>query len=818
VSFLQILRTYLIVAVTLSFIAGISFSFFFPLSYFSLAPLSAIALLLGVCIWKFQNTGVLLLLLFFFYAGIYSSNIATAQPTSPEHIVNTTEDHEETIILGRVAQVFSYDGEITRFDVNSLASRNSATTFETVHGKIRYIIKDRLPDEIIPGVTVAVRARLKRPQRFLTPGSFDYPSFLAEQDIYITGYISSPIHLEKVRSTPTFFNSVQYFPQRIRHTINSFIDTSLSDESAAVYKALLTGDRSSLSPHTIELFKGTGVLHILAISGIHMSLLGVFLFALIFWLLRRSEQLILTINTKKTAAFLSIPPLLFYTLIAGAKTPVLRSFVMSLIIILAVCFGKKHSFITLVAAAALLILTLSPESLASPSLQLTFTAVLAIGAGLPVIFYVNRQIADFKLPKMFLRFLTWIVAALGVSLAATLGTAPLVIYHFNRISLVGIITNLIVEPLICLWSLTIGFCATLCIFIAEPIAHILFQTGSFGIHMALKAVSFFHALPHSSIYLPSPSYLHVSLYYLGFLSLALWNSVHRSYRPVLLLLPVSTMLFLAFPPAEISKFFREESSLTFLDVGHGSCTLLETPGGKRILIDGGAISSPEFNIGERVIAPFLFRSGIAKVDDIIVTHPDSDHYNGIAFLLHHFKVKSLWVSTREHNSPGWHTLLKTASDRKVVVHVPHSGKIYSRNSENFLDVVANTNSSFSVGSNEKSLVLKYRHGDFTALFPGDIPREIEKKLIRQGSNLSADVLLAVHHGSATSNSREFLQYVSPEIMIVSSGRNRSFNFPSPVVLERCAQQHINVQCIKEIGTIEISTAKGGYQLDTLLSL
>ena len=817
-SLLQIIRTHLIVAVTLSYITGISLSFFFPDINPGLKLLLITGLLLGFCAKKHQTAGIVLLLLFFLQTGIYSKNTAGMRPASPHHIVNLTTDHEEVVVLGNVAQIFSFDGEITRFDLNSISMRTKGSGFEAVKGKIRYILEDRLPRDITPGATVAVRARLKRPQRFYTPGAFDYPAFLAEQKIYLTGYIASPIHLEKVQSTSTLINTIRYFPEKLRHTINRFIDATLAGENAAIYKALLTGDRSSLSLQTIELFKGTGVLHILAISGIHMSLLGVFLFAAIFWLLRRSEWLILTINTKKTAAFLCITPLLFYTLIAGAKTPVLRSFIMSTIVISAICLGKKHSFVALVAAAALLILAISPESLASPSLQLTFTAVLAIGAGLPVIGAVNRFFTDFLPHKAFIQPLTWTLAAMGVSLAATLGTAPLVIYHFNRISLVGVVTNLIVEPLICLWSLVIGFCATLFIFLFEPAAHFLFHIGAIGIELALKAVSTLHAFPHSSVYLPSPSYTHIFLYYLGFLSLFFWKSVCRKYRPTLAILPISTLFFLAFPPGEFSKYLQDESTLTYLDVGHGSCTLLETPGGRRIIIDGGAISSPDFDIGERVIAPFLFRKGIATIDDIVVTHPDSDHYNGINFLLQHFKVDSLWLSTKEHDSAGWQTLLKTASQKGIDVHVPQSGRIVSRNATNFLDVVANTSSSHSSSNNDRGLILKYQHDTFTALFPGDIPAAIEQLLVRQGYDLQSTVLLAVHHGSATSNSREFLRNVNPELMIVSSGRHRSFNFPAPAVMERSRQQGIKVHSINQIGTVRVSTQKRGYQVDTLFSL
>jgi competence protein ComEC len=773
--------------------------------------------LLFFSIRKLETTALFFLLLLFLQTGIYAGHLSQTTPDSQDHIIKSIIEQEELIVLGKVRRIFSFDGESTRFDLDSISVRTAESNFKPSQGTIRYIIKERLPSSIFPGTTVAVRARLKRPHRFMTPGSFDYPAYLANKHIYVTGYISTPLHIATVETSPPSSQRTKYLPEILREKINRFIDVSLSGEQAAVYKALLTGDRSAISPSLIELFKGAGVLHILAISGMHMSLLGVFLFAVFFWLLRRSEWLILTINTKKTAAFLCIIPLFCYTLIAGANTPVLRSFIMSLIVILALCYGKRHSFLPLIACAALFILILSPGSLFSPSFQLSFVAVISIVAAIGPITKINRLITRGQARKPVAIAGTWIIAAMGVSLAATLGTAPLLLYHFYRISLVGIVANLIIEPLLCLWSLTLGFVAVIFIFIFPPAADLLLNIGGTGISLAIAAVAVFHSIPHSSIYLPAPSILLICLYYLSFLLVIARHRYPEKYRLPALLFPVVSLFFIACPPGEITRTFIKESTLAFLDVGHGSCSFIEMPGGRRLLIDGGAISSPEFNIGERVIAPYLYRRGIGTIDDIVVTHPDSDHYNGITYILKRFKVKTLWISTRDRQGAGWRNLLRAAAQENVEVKVPVSAAILQHSGKASLTVLANTSSPDASTSNDNGLILKYRHDGFSALFPGDISAEMEKRLVMDGLDLEAVVMLATHHGSVTSNSEEFVGSIRPKIMVVSSGTHKAYSFPAQSVLERCRNHNIAVLRTNTAGTITVTTKKGEYHIDTLLS-
>jgi len=813
------IRSNLLIGATLCYIVGILLSFSgIPLLHAFLGAMTAASLLLTIVFLRRKNeqeTGMLLLLfIFFLLTGLYCTTLSRTPPMSNTHIRNAITEEHEYVTVGDIVRRHGFNGRTSKLDVAVKAIRTQTTEFQNSHGLIRYTLKGRPDPAAIPGQTVAIRAELEHPGRFETPGSFNYPAYLALRDIYVTGFIQSPLYISNVSKTTSFLHTLRYTPETLRARINHYINTHLNGNQAGIYKALLTGDRSAVTNQVIEHFKGAGVLHILAISGLHMSLLGVFLYAVIYWLLRRSQWLILRINTKKTAFFLCILPLLLYTLIAGAKTPVVRSFIMSLVVIVAICTGRKHSFAPLVACAALVILAFSPTDLATPSFQLSFAAVIAIAAALPALQQLTFRIVDNTSARIPATICTWTVTAMGVSIAATLGTAPLLIYHFNRMSLIGPLANLIVEPLICLWSLPFGFAAAVCLFIWPPLANILFYLGGIGIDLAVGAVSTFYSLPFSFTYLPPPSPALIALYY-GCLGMLLLNkTLTRRIRTTAAALLVVVIGCIFISPQNFIRKFDTESTLTFLDVGHGSCCLIEMPGGKTILIDGGAISSPHFDIGQSVIAPFLLQKNIQKINDIAITHADGDHYNGLAFIADHFNVEKLWIHSKESSNRRWQALLEHVAATGTEIIPASSGKQLAGGNTANLHILANTSSAHRASNNDNGLIVHYRDDEFAALFPGDISAAIEHDLITAELDLKADILLSPHHGSSTSNSRGFLKAVNPSVMVVSSGDNKAFAFPSTAVVKTCRKLGIDVMPTKTAGTISIRTHPPGYHLET----
>ena len=544
--------------------------------------------------------------------------------------------------------------------------------------------------------------------------------------------------------------------------------------------------------------------HFLSISGAHLSILASFLFFTLYWLLRRSEYLILRYPVKKIAALLCLVPLTIYTLLAGANTPVVRSLIMVTVFMAALCADKMKSLFVSLALAALLILIWDPNSLFTASFQLSFMAVASLAVVAP---FVERLTVTEKKEgplgtKLRSRFLHFTMAALIVSLAATIGTAPLLLAYFNRISVVAPAANLLVEPLICLWSLTLGFIACPLIFLMPSAAALLLDLGANGLIFSLKLATFFNNLPFSTLWLPTPSPPLIVLYYATILIGISGILVTKTARLVGAFCCALILVLFVFPPAELLKGRITTSEITFLDVGQGSSTFLQLPTGKRLLIDGGGgMASPGFNVGEDIIAPFLWQKGIKQLDAIMVTHGDSDHFNGIPFLLQRFRPKVLWVNDRSGHDVAWRQMLALADKLQVEIKIPQQGQELIRGGEAQIVHLGIPGESGGAGSNDHSLVLRFAHNNFSCLFAGDISFKMESQLVEEKTPLQSTLLLSPHHGSSTSNSEAFLKTVNPKTIVVSAGRFRPDNFPAPEVRKCCDELGINMLITAEQGAI-----------------
>ena len=809
----RLLSTHLLSAVTISFALGISFALACdcPLGQIFLLPLCIGGYALFAHLRKHPQA-TLLLLFFIASLGLVHGLLSGREPLSPHHIFQQIQEEQEVVLLGTLERLPGFNGENSTLVVKAHSLRlKEGTGFMSAHGLTQLRLKGPWPQELLPGDQLAIRAKLDRPYTFRNPGSFDYPTFLARQGIWITGRISSPLHIYRLPPDFTLWHQARYLPEQLRTKISSFLEQTSSPEVSAVYKALLIGDASGISPEIVEVFKKSGCMHILSISGAHLSILATFIFFSLYWLLRRSESLVLRYPVKKIAAALCLAPLTIYTLLAGANTPVVRSLIMVTVFMVALCADKRKSLFTPLALAALIILIWDPNSLFTASFQLSFMAVASIALVAP---YVAGQAAEKKSRKeatlghrLKNRLLSFTLAGLSVSVAATLSTAPLLLYYFNQFSLIGPVANLFVETLICFWSLPLGFLACPLIFVAPPAAALLLHLGDYGLILSLKAATFFSDLPLSTLWLPTPSPTLIVLYYAAIL-IAL-SGIVAGKRAVAFGVGSWALILLLFflTPAEILKSWITTSEITFLDVGQGSATFLQLPSGKRLLIDGGGSESPGFNVGEDIIAPFLWQKGIRRLDGIVITHADTDHYNGIPFLLQRFRPDVVWVSDLAGHDKAYHQMLKDADRLGIPVKIPQEGERLITSGGAELVNLGNPEEPEGTKSNDRSLILRFGHvgsDNLSCLFAGDISDKAEARLVTANIPLQSSLLLSPHHGSSTSNSEIFLKAVNPKTIVVSAGRFRPDNFPALEVRQRCEELGIKMLITAEQGGITVT--------------
>jgi len=800
---------HLLAVLTLFFIAGIwSVPFLSPhieIKSFTTGIVILLSVLIGALFLQQKTYQALLLLPCLTLSVGYLHGLADFQlPASIEHIYHLAPNNAEVVLTGSLEEMVSYNGKMSKALIKLASIRQKDKIFhQPTHGLVRLSFMGKWPELILPGDQVIIRADIKRPHSFHTPGVFDYARFLAQKDIWITGYIRSPLFIQELSSTQSITYKYRYLPEILRTRIGNFLDQNLEPKFASIYRALLLGDRSNVAPSILELFKASGTFHILAISGLHIGVIAALLYFIFYWILSRSEYILLNFQIRKIVATLTIPVLLGYALLAGMNSPVTRAVIMSSIVLIALCTDRKKSPAPLVAIAALLILIFDPLQLFTVSFQLSFAAIIGIMFLLPLLQnHILGQHPSKNARTSFNIFCRYTLTALLVSVVATLTTAPITISTFNRISTIGPLANLILEPLICLWCLPAGIVSLPFIWISPEIANILLHLGSYGITSALYIAGILTNFSFASIYLPSPPFHHISLYFIC-IYLCVQGYILQSKNRILSALPV--LLFVIFLISYLPSAKKIEAKVSFIDVGQGSATLIET-GESTILIDGGGSSFSKRSVGETVIAPFLWNKGINTVDTIIITHPDADHYNGLKYILDHFSPKLIWVRDLYGHDQNYKNFIRLAQEKTDLVSVPIAGDEIHENSM-ILQCLANLKDQHfkntrSGHSANTGLIIKGCFKQHCFLFPGDINISMEQFLLQQHIDLKADTLLSPHHGSKTSNSKEFLSAVSPQKTIVSAGRSNKGYFPHQNFLDICDELDLEVLKTSYHGTIE----------------
>lgn len=820
---------WLIISSVTAFTGGILAAEHLPFSpYVRWAIILAIATIIFVFHLKQKSIAATFFLLpLFFCLGSFFAG-KPDPPLNPLHIYNQIDNtHQETTITGILTECPQIGAEKTRLRV-AVEQIILPSEYRPAKGLVQLTIPGTIPKNIKPGDHLIAKARFSKVNNYGTPGAFDYKNFLGSQSIWITGWIQSPALIMRLNTIPprSISTNLRYLPERVRYHINSFLNKNLENRARGLYKSILTGDRIGLSPETIDNFKAAGTFHLLAISGLHVGLLYTLSFFVIAWLLKQSTRLLLRIPLWKTAALLSLIPLTAYSFVAGFQTPVVRALIMASVFIIAYVANRQWSIPVNIGIGAWLILIVKPEDIHNASFQLSFAAVVSIAIICPRIEHYIRFQKVSGPQSVWARHLThikkWTLASFAISIAAMLGTAPFLLLHFNRFSLLSPVSTILIEPFLCLWGLIFGLTGCLFIAIFPPLAVLLFKIGAWGLLIAEKITSWLAAIPFNSIWLATPSRIEIFFYLILIASVLNWKRF-RAAKPAVIF---SLCMLMAFPLYYyIERKNRDTTEVTFIDVGQGTSTLLELPGGNTTLIDGGGPYSPQFNVGEQIIAPFLWQKRITKIDTFIVTHPHADHYNGLFFLLRHFRPDTIWTNGETNVSWEYDNLLRLAKELHINVKTPMLHETLFNNNQvriknigemHLREGLSGKNKTLPMRQNHNnmSLVIRIDHGEKSFLLPGDIDQDIEAFLAETSDSLSADVLLAPHHGSATSNSAIFLQKVSPHYAVISLGRNQVGEYAPPAVIKRYRNAGSKLYKTATHGTVSFNTDGNNLSVQT----
>ena len=768
----------------LSFIYGTSF--FYVHRFF---PFISIFLSLAALLLFFRRTAICysLLVVIIAASGFYCAKLSYIQASSFSDIAGKTLEIEgraktEAVSLNRQAHTFAQVVDIKKaVDENDkqLNLKGLRLVSNSILGHDRlYLIKARIP----------------RDSYFLNPGG---------NKNLISGYADS---IEDIGSTNTGF----FEKSRLR--LNGFIKHNFSSESAPFLMSIITGERSLLKKETRDAFNATGLAHILSISGAHFGLLLFILFRLFRYLIKMLPynllvRLTLYLTPSQIAAILCVPFMIGYLGISDMSIPSIRSFIMIILFLFGLLIHRKGFWLNTLLFAAVVIILVQPDSILDLSFQLSFIAVLCIGIAAE-----HRHGETETRGNGVSPLLRFIMSSGKISLAATIGTAPLVAYYFHYFSLVSPLTNLVITPFIGFVILPLSLVSSF----------IYLALGVFPLQSFIDAITIFvldvikHIAGWSLVDIKIPDFPPILLimFYAGIPVYVFLMSKRQkakgkeqsafspeplaiSHPSAYRLSPIALSVSIAIIPVLIYTSFRliepKGIQITYLDVGQGDSAVVELPDKRTLVIDTGRKGLQT--------AEFLKYRGIEKIDAVILSHGQSDHAGGIFHLVRNFNVHEIWDNGRLILTPLHPPLDKGGIDGG---YSPISGNIRQRKLQRG-DVIEGSGYKITVlhpydgfytmhsgdsDENNDSLVLKIQGNKNSFLFAGDIEEEPQEELSHLQRYIKSTVLKFPHHGSRSSASEAFLNTVSPEIAVISVGRKNSYGHPHSETLDMLSRVKI----------------------------
>ncbi len=622
------------------------------------------------------------------------------------------------------------------------------------------------------GRDIQIRGALEIPNPARNPKCFDYQKYLRTKGIATIVNVNPRFIEYQGLRTGTFslgwrsLHNISAIKQEFLNTISQ----KISPQGMALVKGMLFGDKSDIDPELILEFQRNSTAHILAVSGLHVGIIYGFL-TLLF---RKHNSLVIDLFILLVLGI--------YAVMSFLAPSVIRAVFMIGIHIAAKRFHFRYDLLSATVFTAGIILLINPLMLLNAGFQLSYTALLTMSFFIP---YLHHH-CSLKLLKPFLPLM-----------AIQVGLIPIIAFHFNHLSFVGIIANI---PIIFLAGLIIPI-----LIILFPL-HLLLN-GMLIDTLATSSDWLFQAIifMNETLYFqgrfstltPSPPFCLIGFFYLGLFFLtseltALWKE-RKQFAKILgsFILIAALLVWAGF----LLEDDFQDIGIIFLDVGQGDCLFIETPSGKTAMIDSGGSAS--YDVGRKTLLPFLLKNGHSKLDLAIVTHLHQDHYGGFKTLSQEIPIGGLvlyggYQSEKDKivSESGFKSKDLIFSEKGVTI------KLDNRVSIEVLCPEAWTKDDKynPEDENQMSLVLMVIYDGVKILMTGDIDKEGEKNVVNSTykiQDLNCDILKVPHHGSKYSMSEFFLNHTSPQCAVIQVGKN-NFGHPSSAVLEKCLEKDIMV--------------------------
>ncbi|SFS69842.1 DNA internalization-related competence protein ComEC/Rec2 [Marininema halotolerans] len=723
-----------------------------------------------------------------------------------------TDEVEEGRIMGRIVSSPKIDGGWIQAEIEVYQLHTSKGWVQMKGEKmlLRVSLQSRKEKESAQRLergagVLASSVSLSRPSLARNPGAFNMRQYLYREGIHWVGDVKGWGNLHQIDSPRGIDRSVD----RLRLIVMQKIEEIYPPETAGVMSGMLLGIREAVPSTIEEEFIHLGLVHLLAVSGLHVAIVVAMMYGgLTFMRVTREKAVMVTLC--------AIP---IYVFLTGAAPSTVRAGVMAILGLMTLWWRRAPDRLSFLALAALLLLWWDPYILFSVGFQLSFgvTFALLVATG-PVV-----EVLPFR----------WVAfnQVVAVTTIAQLASFPIILYHFHVISWLSWGVNLIIVPIFSLMITPLGYGALFLSFFNETLASLPAWLSSQVLSGVLYGMKWLTSLNGFEQSWEPPSWWWIFLY-AGSVAYLLWSYTGGPLRPwrhrlTALVLLFGSIVFLHLPwVIQPGK----ELTITFLDVGQGDCTVIETPTGKVILVDGGGQlpfakkewqrKRKEYDVGKSVIIPYLHYQGIDKIDWLVITHGDADHIGGLGAVVKRFPVGKV---IRNHHPPGSEmerALIKLLNQKQVPLLLPPLDRPYIIDQGITWQFLHPNTTGQTPGklesSNDDSVVFLLEAGGSRILFTGDIEAHGEEEIRKRWELPSIDVLKVAHHGSKTSTEQELLNKLHPREAVISVGKNNRYGHPSPVVIKRLQQDGSRIWRTDHQGAITLRISPGKREMKAML--
>ena len=707
------------------------------------------------------------------------------------------------------------------------------------------------------GDIVEVKGNFSKVNKATNEYCFDYREFLKQKKIAGNIMVSKVNLLRK--------NSMLCKISKVKIKLNKYIDENYSDTASGFLKTLLLGETNEIEKEIKEDFTKANISHILAISGMHIS---------IIILVIKNIMQILKFDKRLEKNFLNLL-IICYIFFIDYPISAIRVAITQVILLITFFTNRKSNFYNTIPITSFIILLLNPYNIESTAMQLSFGGICGIYLFYKFIkkMFFYKFCIQKKTVKEILKENTKekrnirkniknicqtviksnklkqiVIDSLCLNISVQIFIFPIVWYKFNFISITSFIPSILISLFI-FPILILGYLSFFEIFIQKFISiSIISKINNFIILKMLNLVSILSKIPLLSIYLKKPNKIFIVSYYVVLIlciiiiqkdklaeMLHIWRiksgkvpikqyirvkfKKNNDFKRIVLIVILNIVII--FQSFVQDNFLKNGVEIYFLDVGQGDSTIIRTAKNKTIVIDGGEGEKSGFDYGKNVLFPFLINKGVRKIDFLIFSHFDSDHCGGLIYLLENIKVEKILIGKQFEKNENFEYIVNLANKKHIKIIDLQAGNKINIEKNSSLEIlwpsVAEKISENAINNN--SLVCKFVYKNFSMLLTGDIESIAEEKLLGKYKNtnrLNANILKIAHHGSKTSSIQEFLNEVNPKIALIGVGRKNKFGHPNQEVLERLKEKGIQIYRTDQNGEIQI-IVKNNLKIKTFLS-